>query len=408
MGDIGRRLRSVWRALRRSKQLDADMQEEMRLHIQMEAERLRRVEGLDPQEARRRAHVSFGGVEKYKEEGREARGFSWLDSLSLDARLGVRMLAKHRWLTLVGGVAMAVAIAIGASAFIIIGVLLDPALPLPQGDRIVTVKYERTSTGRADQHVLHVFRAWRDHLTTVEQLSAFRTARHNLVVSNGAPEPVSVAEITASAFGLAQAQPLLGRYLLPSDEQPNAAPVVVIGYDAWRTRFGADPGIVGRTIQLAGTSHTIIGIMPEGFGFPIDHQFWIPLRLDALKYRPWQGPELDLFGRLAPGATIGKAQAELAATGREVADTHPDGKDRLRPVAAPFTLEHLELTDTKLLWALKAARLLVGALSFVVAVNLAILLYARTVTRLGEIAVVPRSAPAAHASCRNSSSRRWR
>ena len=86
MGDIGRHLRSVWRARRRSKQLDADMQEEMRLHIQMEAERLRRVEDLDPQEARRRAHVSFGGVEK----GREARGFSWLDSLSLDARLGVR------------------------------------------------------------------------------------------------------------------------------------------------------------------------------------------------------------------------------------------------------------------------------------------------------------------------------
>ena len=387
MGDIGRRLRSAWRALRRSKQLDADMQEEMRLHIQMEAERLRRVEGLDPQEARRRAHVSFGGVEKYKEEGREARGFRWLDSLSLDARLGVRMLVKHRWLTLVGGVAMAVAIAIGASAFIVIGVLLDPALPLPQGDRIVTVKYERTSTGKADKHVLHAFAAWRDHLTTVEQPSAFRTARHNLVVSNAAPEPVTVAEITASAFSLAQPQPLLGRYLVASDEQSNAAPVVVIGYDAWRTRFGADPGVVGRTVQLAGTPHTIIGIMPEGFGFPIDHQFWIPLRLDALKYRPWQGPELDLFGRLASGATIGKAQAELAATGRHVADTHPDGKDRLQPVAAPFTLEHLELTDTKLLWALKAARLLVGALSFVVAVNLAILLYARTVTRLGEIAV---------------------
>ena len=76
MGDIGRRLRSVWRALRRSKQLDADMRDEMRLHIEMEAERLRRVEGLDPQEARRRAHVRFGGVEKYKEEGREARGFA--------------------------------------------------------------------------------------------------------------------------------------------------------------------------------------------------------------------------------------------------------------------------------------------------------------------------------------------
>lgn len=387
MRAIGRRLRSMWRALRRSNELDADMQDEMRFHIQMEAERLRQAGGLDSQEARRRAHVSFGGVERYKEEGREARGFGWLDTLSLDARLGVRMLAKHRWLTLVGGLAMAVAIAIGASAFIVIGVMLDPALPLPQGDRIVAVKYKSVSTGRADQHVLHAFAAWRDHLTTVEHLSAFRTVRHNLVVANAAPEPVSVAEITASAFSIARVQPLLGRYLLASDEQPNAAPVVLLGYDAWRTRLGEDPGALGRTIELGGTPHTIIGVMPAGFGFPLAHQFWTPLRLDALSYGPWQGPELDLLGRLAPGATIGQAQAELAAVGREVADSHPDGKDRLRPTVGPYTLEHLELTDTKLLWALKAARLLVGALSFVVAINLAILLYARTVTRLGEIAV---------------------
>jgi hypothetical protein len=90
---FGRRLRSMWRALRRSKELDADMQDEMRFHIQMEAERLGQAGDLGSQEARRRAHVRFGGVERYKEEGREARGFGWLDTLSLDARLGVRMLA---------------------------------------------------------------------------------------------------------------------------------------------------------------------------------------------------------------------------------------------------------------------------------------------------------------------------
>src|SRR6186997_2864363 len=255
--------------------MEAEMRDEMRLHIEMEADRLR-ARGLDLDEARRQAHVRFGGVEKFKEEGREARGFGWLDSLSLDARLGVRMLAKHRWLTLVGGLAMAVAIAIGASAFIVIGVMLDPALPLPQGDRIVAVKYKRVSTGRADQHVLHAFAAWRNHLTTVEHLSAFRTVRHNLVVANAAPEPVSVAEITASAFSIARVQPLLGRYLLASDEQPNAAPVVLLGYDAWRTRLGEDPGALGRTIELGGTPHTIIGVMPAGFGFPLAHQFWTP------------------------------------------------------------------------------------------------------------------------------------
>jgi predicted permease len=374
-------------ALRRSQQLEADMREEMRFHVQMEAERLCRTEGLDPQEARRRALVSFGGVEKYKEEGREARGFRWLDSVSLDARLGLRMLVKHRWLTLVGGVAMAVAVAICASAFIVIGALLDPALPFPQGDRIVAVKYESTRTGNAERHVIHAFSAWRDHLTTIEQASAFRTVRQNLVVANAAPEPVDIAEITASAFTVAQVQPLLGRFLLASDEQPGAAPVLVIGYDAWRTRFATDPAVLGRSVQVAGIPHTVVGVMPARFGFPIDHQFWIPLRLDAVSYPAWQGPELHVLGRLAPGVTIEQAKTELAAIGRQFTDAYPDGKDRLRTVVIPYTLEHLELADTRLLWALRAARLLVGALSFVVAVNLAVLLYARTVTRLGEIAV---------------------
>ena len=132
MRALVRGARAIWRVLWRSKQLDADMQEEMRFHVQMEAERLARVEGLNPEEARRQAYVRFGGVEKYKEEGREARGLYWLDGVSLDARLGVRMLVKHRWLTLVGGFAMTVAIAIGATAFEVISDLLDPALPFPR------------------------------------------------------------------------------------------------------------------------------------------------------------------------------------------------------------------------------------------------------------------------------------
>mgnify|MGYP003577101299 CR=1 FL=1 len=109
MRNIAKRIRLIWQALWRSQQVEADMRDEMRFHIEMEAERLR-ARGLDREEARRQAHVYFGGLEKYKEEGREARGFAWLDSVSLDARLGIRMLAKHRWLTIVGGIAMAVAI----------------------------------------------------------------------------------------------------------------------------------------------------------------------------------------------------------------------------------------------------------------------------------------------------------
>jgi predicted permease len=342
---------------------------------------------MRPLEAKRQAFVRFGGVEKYKEEGREVRGFSWLDGVSLDARLGVRMLVKHRWLTLVGGVAMTVAIAAGATAFEVINDLLDPTLPFPNGDRVVAVKYVATTTGGADYHELHAFSAWRDRLTTLEHVGAFRTAQHNFVAPNASPEPIEVAEITASAFDIAQTPPLLGRYLLRSDEQAAAAPVVVIGYDAWRLRFNADRQIVGRAIQLGGTFHTVVGVMPEGFAFPIDHRFWIPLRLDPLKYRPWQGPDFDMFARLKPGATKAQAEAELASASRTIVEMHPDGRDGLRPTVLPFTREHVELSDPAFVWLLRAAQLLVGALAFVVAVNLAILLYARTVTRLGEIAV---------------------
>lgn len=380
-------IRAALRRLWRSTQLEADMQEEMRFHLEAEADRLARAHGLSPEEARRQAFVNFGGVEKFKEEGREARGLAWLDGVSLDARLGARMLVKHRWLTLVGGVAMTVAIATGCTAFEVINGLLETALPFPQGDRVVAVRYLASKTGGVDDHVLHAFATWRDRVTTLEQTGAFRSVRYNLVIENAPPTPVGVAEITSSAFDLAHTPPLLGRYLLRSDEQPSAPRVVVIGHTPWRLRFNADPLIVGRTVQLGGTVYTIVGVMPEGFGFPIDDEFWIPLRLDPLQYRTWQGPELELFARLKAGVTAAQAEAELASAAHDVLDAYPDGRDGVRPLVLPYTRAHLEAGEPGFAWLLRLAQILVGALTLVIATNLAILLYARTVTRLGEIAV---------------------
>ena len=387
MRTLVRHARAIGRVLWRSKQLDADMQEEMRFHVQMEAERLARVEGLHPEEARRQACVRFGGVEKYKEEGREARGLYWLDGVSLDARLGARMLLKHRWLTLAGGFAMAVAIAIGAITFEVIGDLLNPGLPFPDGERVVALQYVATKAGRPDDRILHAFGAWRERAATLEHVGAYRDARHNLVAPDTPPEPIRVIEITASAFDIGQTPPMLGRHLQRADEEIGAPPVVVVGHDAWRVRFNSDPQIVGRGIQLGPTVHTIVGVMPAGFRFPFDDQFWMPLRLDPLRYAAWQGPSLRAFARLKRGVTFEQAQAELASVARPVAEVHPDGPDQLRPVVLPFTRQTGDLANPAFVWLLRAAQFLVGALVFVVAVNLAILLYARTVTRLGEIAV---------------------
>ena len=381
------RLRWLWRVLRRSNQVDAEMRDEMRFHIDMEADRLAREHELPRAEAIRRAHLAFGGLEKFRQAGRETRGIQMIDAVALDARLGLRMLLKHRGLTLVGGFAMAVAIAVGATFFEVISELLDPALPLEDGRQIVAVRYE-SSPGNPERHVLREFLDWRQELASIEQLSAFRTVQHNLVGSSAAPEPIKVAEITASGFTVARVPPMIGRYLVPDDEREGAPAVVVIGHHAWMVRFGGDPAIVGQTVALGGVPTTVVGVMPDGFKFPVDHQFWIPLRSNPVPPASRTGPELFVFGRLAPAVSMDEAQAELtAAASQREAAVRPASSEPLRPLVIPFTREHLDIADPGLVWMLRIAQLLVGTLVFVVAINLAILVYARTVTRIGEIAI---------------------
>ena len=311
-------------------------------------------------------------------------GLHRLDAIRQDARFGVRMLVKHRGMTLIGAFAMAVAIAVGATTFAAISALLDPALPFPEGDRIVALNFVDPDDGLPQRQVIHQFAALRGQLVSVEQFGAFHDAEHNLVASETAPEPVTVAEISASAFAITGTPASLGRYLLPADDAESAAPVVVIGHDAWQLRFGSDPNVVGRAVNLGGTPRTIVGVMPGGFRFPYDHQFWVPLRESPLQYARGKGPRLFLFGRLASGVSYDRAQAEFAAVGRRVLDAGTEKERSLRPAVVPFTRGTLDAT---FLWVLRAGQILVAALTLVVAINLAVLVYARIVTRLGEIAV---------------------
>ena len=225
----------------------------------------------------------------------------WIDAVLIDSRLGVRMLVKHRGLTLVGVFAMAIAIAVGATLFEVFSEMLDPALPFAGGERVVSLHYIGADPGNPERRVLHDFAALRDQLVSVEHFGAYHDVQHNLVSATTAPEPVLVAEVSASAFAIGRTPALLGRHL-GTDEPESASPVVVIGYQAWQLRFGGDSDVVGRTIHLGGVPRTVVGVMPEGFEFPVRHQFWIPLRENPLNYERWQGPRLYMFGRLAPSA----------------------------------------------------------------------------------------------------------
>ena len=362
---------------------EAEMDEEMRFHLEMEAQRLAREEKLDPREARRRAGVAFGGVEKHKEAVRDARGLAWVSGLSLDLKLGVRMLVKHPGVTLVGGLGMAAAIAIGA-VFGAANAAVFATLPFDEGERVVAIESWDAEINNQEPRILHDFAAWRGELRSVRELSAFRTVQRNLITPGRPPELVRVAEMTASGFRVPRVPPLLGRHLVPEDERPSSPPVVVIGHEVWRTRFDSAPDVVGRELRLGSTVHTVVGVMPEGFAFPVADRIWAPLRADPADFERRQGPAIQVFGRLAPGATLQSAQAEVSAAGGRAAAAFAETHARLRPRVVPYTTRFL---DDMQGWEFHALRLMVTLLLMVVAVNVAILVYARTAMRAGEITV---------------------
>ena len=384
------RVRSLWQGVRRRDRVEAEMAEEFRLHQELRAADLVRA-GLTAELAARQARLEFGSAERYKHEARASRGLRRLDQLRvswLDLKLGGRMLLRYPGLTIVGGLAFAFAIAVGAVGFELLTQAAAPTLPLPGGDRIVTIRAWDEKVADHERRLAYELTTWLPALRTVEEIGAFRTVGRNLLVPGGEIAPVPVAEISASAFRVAAVPPLLGRALGPADERPEAPPVLVIGHDAWRTRFAGDPAVVGRTVRLDGTPHTIVGVMPEGFAFPYAHGWWAPLRLRPSGYAPGEGPAIEIFGRLAPGATIQAAQAELAALGQRTAADHPEARARVRPDVVPLAESLFTVRLSGSIRALLATANL-PLIFFLVLIcgNIAMLMFARAATRETELVV---------------------
>src|SRR5689334_8779650 len=205
----------------------------------------------------------FTEVEQAKESRRDARSFPALDSWWLDVKLGVRMLIKYPGLALVGVFGIAVAVAIAAGGFSVIYGNFLASLPLEEGDRIVSIEIWDSMAGNPERRILHDYQVWREGLKSVQEIGAFRTLTPNLIAPGAQPESVRVASMSASGFTVARVRPLMGRYLVEDDEREGAPSVVVIGENIWRNRFGGDPAILGRTIQLGSISYSVVGVMPK-------------------------------------------------------------------------------------------------------------------------------------------------
>ncbi|HVL68751.1 MAG TPA: ABC transporter permease [Vicinamibacterales bacterium] len=263
---------------------------------------------------------------------------------------------------------------------------LYATLPVEDGERIVALENWDIDASSEMRRSMHDLVTWRREMKTVGEIGAFRNVARNATFDGGSAEAVEVAQITADGFNITRVSPVIGRGIVAADESATAAPVVVIGYDVWHSRFGGDASVLGRELRLGNVGHTIVGVMPKGYGFPVNHRYWIPLSADAATFGPGEGPEIFIFGRLRDGASMAQAQAELSALGAQAASAFPLSHARLRPRVMPYAHPILDIqgTTTRDFAALQS---LVSMLALIVAVNVGILIYARTATRQREIAV---------------------
>jgi hypothetical protein len=344
--------RQVWGAVS-GRRTDSDLQRELAAHLAVAEDELGRP-GHSPRNAARLARATAGGGTQALEALREQRGLPWLASSWLDVTLGFRLLARNWGLTLVGGFAMTVAIGIAAVVFAAFDLLMWTSLPLDEGDRVVAIQmWDREAGQRRDTAWQDVER-WRVGLQSVDDVGGFQTIRRNVITTDGSVELVSVAEISAAGFRVARVPPLLGRMIVDADAAPGAPPVVVIGHDVWQRRFAGAQDVVGRELRLGEDVHTVVGVMPDGFRFPFNFRYWVPLRLGADDMLRDAGPEGVVFGRLARDADLSRAHAEVAALGvLPSSDARPDAA-AAGPRVVPYTFAftgNFERGELGMLWS---------------------------------------------------------
>ena len=303
-----------------------------------------------------------------------------------DWRLAVRMFVRQPGLTIAAVVALALGVGLTTLLFSIgYGIFLR-GLPLPEGRRIMAVTFTNVATGRRQLAVgIHDFADWRASQRSFDDLAAFQFASLNVVVRDGQPERLLGAFLTANGLELLHARPLLGRMLVAGDGAPGAAPVLVLGYEAWTTYFGGDPHVVGRAVRADGEAATIVGVMPRGFGFPQSQDAWMVLRADPLQFPRGKGPSLIVYGRLKAGASAASAQADLGTIAARLAREYPDTNRNLKPVVRLYT-ETMSGDQNGLVFMLLTVGLGFGVL-FVACANVANLLFARAASRTREVAI---------------------
>jgi putative ABC transport system permease protein len=310
------------RALTGREAVIRDIDEEMRLHVELEAE-ANVARGMSPEAAQAAARRSFGNFDGTRDEAYAVRGGGMIEALLQDVRYGARVLAKHKGFTAVAVLTLALGIGANTAIFSVVNAVLLRPLPFPDSERIVSFEGVNPSKGITDSNMsVPDLADWRAQGQAFEQLAGFITGGALLVAGDEA-ERVRGTSVTEDFFPLFRTAPLHGRALRPDDAKKGATPVAVLSHGLWRRRYGGDPGIVGRQIMVGRESTEVVGVMPPGFGYPERTEIWFPLALDPAAERR-DNRYLEVVSRLKDGAALAGAQAELDAVNARLAQGYSE------------------------------------------------------------------------------------
>lgn len=394
LAELAARTRALVRGLTQRATLEREMRDEFEHHIAARADDLMR-SGLSASDAQRQARREFGHANTHRMDARDAMGltpiaqlrFSWLD-----VRLALRILRKHPMLNIAAIIALAVGIPVGLAPAHLARAL-EASLPSDAEGRVRAIRHWDPLFSRVAPTSEADFARWSVAVKGFTSVAAFRSTLAAVAVGEASPSQYSAAQVSASLFPMLDARPTFGRTLDARDFAAGAPDVVVIGHGLWSAQFARDRNVVGRSLRIGRRLYEVVGVMPDGFAFPSNEALWIPLRA-AESGGAAERSRVQVIGRLADAVSDERAQAELSALGVAPLVGSSDAGEmearaRLRAEVVPFSLLFLGLPAGGLdaLPEFRYVQLLMFALLLVACGNVAMLIFARTATRLRELAI---------------------